>query len=79
MKTVTIHQSGTGAGALRVNSHGGGTAYAFHFGEGDGPFRTLFFQGDDAIIIHDKFNALETAQPDKLTRDIWLAVLDPYL
>lgn len=76
---VTIHQSGAQAGKFQVVSYGNGTAYAFQFGEAGSPMRTLFLQGDDASQIRAEFDAIEAANPDTLTRDAWLEVLDPYL
>lgn len=76
---VTIHRSGKGAEALQVVSYHNGGAYAFNFGEHGSPSRTLFFQGDEASVIREEFEAAETAMPCELTRDVWLRVLAPYL
>lgn len=79
MRMVIIHDSGEGADRLRVESWGNGTAYGFQFGEAGTVMRCLFFQGDDATCLLEQFDTAETAHPDKLTRDIWLDLLDPYL
>lgn len=77
--TVTIHKSGQGADALRVDSLYNGGAYNILFGEAGAPMRNLFFQGDDATQLRDEFDALETAEPETPTRDLWFRVLDPYM
>lgn len=79
MSAIVIHQSGSGADLLRVTSYGNGLSYAINFGEGGAPSRDLFFQGDDATALRDDFDAAENAEPEKLTRAIWLDLLDPYL
>jgi hypothetical protein len=79
MTGIVIHQSGEGAELLRVTSYGNGLSYAFNLGEGGSPSRDLFLQGDDASELRDAFAAMETAFPDKLTRDIWLELIDNYL
>lgn len=79
MQIVTIHESGSGADKMRVESWGNGWAYAIHFGEGDGPFRTKWFQDDDAAQLREEVETIETAQPEILTRDAWLLALDPHL
>jgi len=77
--TVTIHKSGHGGDALRVDSLYNGGAYNVMFGEAGAPMRNLYFQGDDATQLRDEFDALETAEPETATRDLWFRVLDPYM
>lgn len=79
MSTVTIHDSGKGGERVRVESIGNGLAYAAYFGEAGSPVCNLYFQGEDASQIRDEIEALEHANPERLTRDIWLSVLDQYL
>jgi len=79
MQSVTIHDSGKAGDRVRVDSYGNGTAYNISFGEAGAPMRNLFFQGDDATALRDEFDQHENARPSMLTRDVWLAVLDPYL
>jgi len=79
MTAIVIHQSGKNADAFRVASYGNGLSYAFNFGENGSPSRDLFIQGDDATALRDAFDAAETRDPEKLTHDIWLDLLDPYL
>lgn len=79
MKSVVIHSSGQGGDKLEITSYGNGTAYNLTFGEAGSPMRNLFFQGDEASLIRDEFDSIETAFPQMETRDVWLSVLDPYL
>lgn len=79
MQAVTIHKSGAGADKFEVVSYGNGLAYNFMFGEAGSPMRNVYLQGDDALQIRDEFDAWEEREPEKLTRDIWLDLLDPYL
>ena len=79
MTFVTIHRSGESSDCLRVDSCHNGAEYAVHFGAGTGPFRTLFFQGDDAADLRASFDALEEREPETPSRDHWLTVLDPHL
>lgn len=79
MKSVVIHSSGHGGDKLEIISYGNGTAYNVAFGEAGSPMHNLFFQGDDASLISDEFDSIETAFPHMETRDVWLSVLDPYL
>ena len=79
MKSICIHESGQGADKLRVISYGNGMSYAVQFGESGVPMRDLYFQGDDATELRDEFETLESSRPDELSRDHWLAALDPYL
>lgn len=79
MNSVMIHQSGIGAEALSVVSYGNGLAYLLKFGSAGNPSRDLYLQGDDATAFRDEFDAMETANPEMPSRDIWLAVSDPYL
>jgi len=76
---IAIHRSGTGSDAFEVVSYHNGLAYSFNFGEAGAPMRNLFFQGDDAIALRDEFDALEDREPETLTRELWLRLLDPYL
>lgn len=76
---ITIHESGNGADKFKVISYNNGLAYNFCFGEGGSPSRNIFLQGDDAIQIREQFDVAETLNPDKLTREIWFELLDPYL
>lgn len=77
--SVTIHQSGAGADKFEVVSYHNGLSYAFNFGETGAPMRNLFLQGDDAVALRDDFEALENREPETLTRELWLRVIDPYL
>jgi len=79
MKQIDIHDSGQGAERLRVTSFGNGAAYAFNFGDLNSPMRTLWMDGNDASDIREEFDTAETLHPEKLTREVWLSVLDPYL
>lgn len=79
MRAVTIHESGHGADKLQVISYGNGLAYAFNFGEAGGPMRNIYLQGEDAADLRDEFDAIEAREPERLTRDIWDSLLDPYL
>lgn len=79
MNAVTIHESGHGADKLQVISYGNGLAYAFNFGEAGAPMRTVFLQGEDATDMRDEFDAIEAHEPERLSRDIWDSLLDPYL
>ena len=79
MKTITIHDSGEAGDRLRVDSIGGGIAYAVYFGEEGSPMRAVYFQGEDADRLEAELDELETARPDDDYHDLWLAVLDPYL
>lgn len=79
MRAVTIHESGDGADKLTVTSYGGGLSYTFQFGAAGHPMWTLFFQGDDATDLRAEFDNAESVWPDRLTRTIWLDILDPYI
>jgi hypothetical protein len=79
MAYVTIHDSGTAGDRLQVDSWFNGLAYNFHFGEAGSPMRNVYLQGDDATAIRDEFDAMEGANPEMESRDIWLTLLDPYL
>jgi hypothetical protein len=79
MTFIRIHESGRGCKKITVDSWYNGGAYNVSFGEAGSPMRNIYFQGDDAIAIRDEFDALETAEPETLSRDLWLRVLDPYL
>ena len=79
MNVVKIHSSGAGADKFEVTSYGNGLGYNFSFGEAGAPMRNVYLQGDDAAQIREKFDAWEEREPEKLTRDIWLDLLDPYL
>lgn len=79
MNTITIHKSGNGGEALRVDSIGNGLAYNVLFGEAGSSMRNLYFQGDDATTFRNEIEAIETAWPEKPTRDCWLMAVDPYL
>ena len=76
---ITIHQSGQGADKLEVISWWNGGAYAIQFGEAGSPMLTLWFQGDDAIVLRDEYEAREAKRPKVDCRGHWLATLDPYL
>lgn len=77
--TATIHKSGNGADKLEVTSYHNGLSYNFAFGEAGSPMRNVYLQGDDASQIRDEYDAWEEREPEKPCRDIWLALLDPYL
>jgi hypothetical protein len=76
---ITIHKSGAGGEKLQVDSFYNGRAYSVSFGEAGSPMRNLFFQGDDATVLRDEFDTLDELNPEILTRDLWLRVLDPYM
>ena len=79
MSFVTIHESGRGPNALRVDSWHNGSAYAIHLGGAGSPMRSLFMQGDDAIELRASFDGAEEFWPEKPTREIWLHTVEPYL
>ena len=79
MQTITIHDSGNGGDRIKIDSIGNGLNYAVCFGEAGSPMHNLYFQGEDAIAIRNEFDAMESANPEMATRDIWFTVLDPYL
>ena len=76
---ITIHESGHGGEKLQVVSYGNGLAYNFCFGEAGAPMSNVFLQGEDALNIRDEYDLWENREPEKLCRDIWLELLDPYL
>lgn len=79
MAFVTIHKSGTGGEQFTVDSYHNGLAYNFSFGCAGTPMRNVYLQGDDAAQIRDEFDALESDDPERESRDIWLELIDPYL
>lgn len=79
MAFVTIHDSGDGSERIRVDSYFNGGAYNVSFGQAGTPMRNVFLQGDDAAEFRDQFDAWETREPETPSRDIWSALIDPYL
>lgn len=79
MAYVTIHDTGHGGDRFKVDSWFNGLAYNFHFGEAGSPMRNVYLQGEDATAIRDEFDNIESQDPDRESREIWLALLDPYL
>ena len=76
MTQETIHESGSGADKVKVDSYGYGLAYSILLGEAGSPMRNLFFQGEDALELYCAFLDVDPKTPD---RNAWLEALDPYL
>lgn len=76
---VRIHESGYGGEKLTVDSYQNGLGYSVSFGEAGSPMRNIYLQGGDAARLRNDFDVMGCNEPEKPTRDIWLALLDPYL
>ena len=76
MAYVTIHESGSGADKVKVDSYWNGAAYNISFGEAGSPMQNIFFQGEDALELRYVFEDIDEATPD---REAWLEAVDPYL
>lgn len=79
MASVTIHDSGTGANRLRVDSEFNGLNLNVRFGEAGSCMSNVYLQGDEAAAFRAEYEAREVARPHAPCRDHWLAVVEPYL